>query len=66
MNNHISCCRSGNSTNQFDIHVHKCMKEHDTISEPYFKIYIFMELPHEKYLLPYETYQQSKKHDNMN
>ena len=66
MNNHISGCRSANPINKFDRHVQRCMKNYGITSEPYFKIYMFMEVSHEKYLLPYETYLHSQKHDTMN
>ena len=42
-NDHISKCRTGKSTNKFDIHVHQCSLNH-TPREPFFKAHIFMVL----------------------
>ena len=66
MNNHITGCRWGNSTDKFDNHVYRCLKEQKKSSEPYFKIFTFLEVSHPKYLIPYETYLHSKKYDTMN
>ena len=66
MNNHITGCRWGTSTDRFDNHVFKCMKKNNMSSEPYFKIFTFLEVSQQKYLIPYETYLHSKKYDTMN
>ena len=46
MNCHISESHSGKIVNQFDKHVHGCMKENNCHDEPYFEIYAFMSLKH--------------------
>ena len=73
VNNHISCCRHGTGTDLFDLHVHECAKKHSvtttnenqkSLSEPYFKLYVFMAISnyaalrnHERrlHLLGYDT-----------
>ena len=42
MNNHISSCRLGTSTDRFDNHVFKCRNTHHVNTEPYFEIYVFL------------------------
>ena len=61
MNNHISECKSGITTDVFDLHVHKCMKDPD--AEPLFKIYVYFEVSHPKLLIPYEDHLHSMKFD---
>ena len=63
MNNHISDCRTGRTTDQFDIHVYNC---NITGTEPFFKIYAFMEVTHEHRLLSYEKLLHRLQHDTMN
>ena len=65
MNNHISSCRLGTSTNIFDNHVFNCRK-YNQPSGPYFKIYAFMEIKNENLLLTYESYLHKKGFDTMN
>ena len=65
-NNHISACRSGNSTDQFDNHVHACMKKINVQNEPYFKLMVFMELNDVNKLLVYENYLHKQGHDTIN
>ena len=44
-NNHITCCRHGSGSDLFDLHVHSCAKsKKKPLIEPYFKLYVFMEL----------------------
>ena len=66
MNNHMSDIRTGNSTDIFDLHVHECRKRHNYFDEPYFRLYVFIEVADEKNLLPYEKYFHSLKFDTMN
>ena len=66
INNHISDCRTGNSTDRFDLHVYNCRKEHNITEEPLFLIYVFMTVPHEGMLLSYEKYLHKKGFDTMN
>ena len=56
MNNHITACRYGTSTDKFDNHVFKCSnsKEH-VAKEPYFKVYVFIPVNNENKLLCYES-----------
>ena len=65
-NNHISSCRLGNNDNVFDLHVFKCMKEHNIYCEPYFHIYAFMSVSKEELLLPYEKLLHKKSFDTFN
>ena len=66
MNNHISECRTGRSSDKFDIHVFNCRKRHDFNIEPYFQIYTFMTVPHESMLTTYESFLHKKGFDTMN
>ena len=66
MNNHISECRSGNTSDIFDRHVFKCKEINDINQEPYFQIFAFMTVSRENLLIPYESYLQSKKFDTLN
>ena len=43
MNNHISDCKLGGSSDLFDQHVYECKKQSDTPdAEPYFHIFLYM------------------------
>ena len=66
MNCHISECRSGNTSNIFDNHVFKCMEANNYKQEPFFDIYMFMELKNEYQLDIYEKYLHKKSFDTMN
>ena len=66
MNNHISACRNGGSSDQFDNHVFDCKSKHDTPDvEPYFLVYAFMTVKREN-LLTYEKHLHRKGYDSMN
>ena len=45
INNHISDCRSGNTTDVFDLHVHQCGIENNCLVPPAFRVRAFMKLP---------------------
>ena len=60
MNNHISSCRLGTSTDKFDNHVFNCRAKNNYTLEPYFKMYAFMEIADERLLLTYESYLHKK------
>ena len=62
-NNHISDCRTGRTTDKFDLHVHKCNK---TLTEPFFKLYVFVELSDGSLLDAYEDYIHRSNFDTMN
>lgn len=62
-NNHISGCRTGRTTDKFDLHVHKCNK---TLTEPFFKLYVFVELSDGSLLDAYENYLHRCNFDTMN
>ena len=64
MNNHISSCIHGNSSDKFDNHVYKCLGNKKT--EPYFTIRIMMSLNDSNKLLEYEQYLHTKGYDTMN
>ena len=67
MNNHISDCRLGGSTDLFDKHVFECKKQHEEPDqEPYFHIYAFMTVKKEEFLGTYEKYLHRKGFDSMN
>ena len=66
MNNHITACRHGGSTDLFDEHVYECKKKHpDPDIEPYFHIYAFMTVRKEN-LLTYEKHLHRKGYDTIN
>ena len=65
INNHISACRLGNSTDKFDNHVYKCPHGNNKL-EPYFKLMIFMEVNDTNKLVVYENYLQKQGHDTIN
>ena len=64
MNNHISSCFYGNSSDRFDNHIYKCLGENK--KEPYFKIHVMMSLNDSNKLLEYEHYLHQKGYDTMN
>ena len=66
MNNHITGCRHGNSSDKFDNHVYKCRLEHNLTQEPYFEILALTKLADEKLLLTYEAHFHEKGFDTMN
>lgn len=66
MNNHVTGCRYGNSSDRFDNHVYSCRLKHKCTKEPFFQIYAFIKLPHEHLLITYESYFHSKGFDTMN
>ena len=66
MNNHISACRNGGSSDLFDEHVYQCKQKHpDPDAEPYFHIYAFMIVRKES-LLTYEKHLHKKGYDTIN
>ena len=66
MDNHITGCRHGNSTDVFDNHVHACKKDNNHQFEPYFLIHVFMEINDERQLITYEEYLHNRGFDTMN
>ena len=62
-NGHISSCRLGNSNDIFDNHVFKC-KNND--KEPYFKLWVLMEVNDISKLLVYENYFHKRGMDTIN
>ena len=62
-NNHISDCPSGRTTDKFDLHVHECNK---TLTEPFFKLYVFIEVMDVSLLDAYEAYIHRMGFDTMN
>ena len=64
INNHISECGSGDTSDVFDKHCHKCgayKKE-----EPYFRVYAFMKLNGPEKLLTYEKMLHRRKYATIN
>ena len=66
MNNHISGCRTGRTTDVFDLHVHHCRLQNKNLSPPYFKVYAFMSLKSPDKLLVYEKSLQRRGFDTLN
>ena len=67
MNNHITPCRYGISTDKFDNHAFKRSNKNLYVAkEPYFKVYTFMTVKNENKLLCYEFYLHKKGFDTMN
>ena len=64
MNNHISSCNHGNSTDKFDNHVFNCLGPNK--KEPYFKIHAMMTLNDVNKLLQYEHYFHVNGYDTLN
>ena len=62
-NVHISGCRTGRTTDIFDLHVFECNSRH---VEPFFKMYVFIELMNDSLLDAYERYVHENGHDTMN
>ena len=65
MNNHITSCRLGGSTDKFDNHVFYCMQNQKQ-QEPLFKIVTFMKLADKRNLLFYEKLLQNGGYDSLN
>ena len=67
MNNHITACRYGTSSDKFDNHVFICSNKNEHVTkEPYFKVYAFMTVNNENKLLCYESYLHRMGFDTMN
>ena len=62
-NLHISSCKSGNTSDKFDIHVFNCKKDH---LEPLFKLYVLMEVDNYNKLLIYEHFFHAQGFDVCN
>ena len=62
-NVHITSCRHGNTTDKFDSHVFNCKKKD---IEPYFKLYIMIEVNDIDKLLVYEDYFHKRGMDTLN
>ena len=68
MNNHISSCRNGNSTDIFDKHVYACRKRHGPKGdiEPFFHIYAFYTIKNVDALETHERNLHKQGLDTMN
>ena len=67
MNNHISDCKLGGSSDLFDQHVYECKKQSDTPdAEPYFHIFVYMTVKKSEHLLTYENFLHRRGFDSMN
>ena len=60
---HITSCRNGNTSDKFDNHVHSC--KNDDV-EPYFKLYVLLEVNNINKLLVYEDYFHKQGMDTIN
>ena len=73
-NNHISCSRHGSGSDLFDLHVHACARKQGIKLEekpfkrfePYFKLYVFMELTTYSSLRNHERRLHLQGHDTIN
>jgi hypothetical protein len=68
-NNHMSSCRLGNGSDLFDSHVYECARKHHQtaeIKEPYFKLYVMMELSDYNSLRNHERRLHLQGHDTTN
>ena len=65
VNNHITSCRLGGSTDKFDNHVFYCMQNQKQ-QEPLFKIVTFMKLADKRNLQFYEKLLQNRGYDSLN
>ena len=67
MDNHITACSYGTSTDKFDNHVFKCSYKNDhVVKERYFKVYAFMTVNNESKLLRYKSYLHKMGFDTVN
>ena len=66
LNNHISDCKTGRTSDIFDLHVHECGTKNGCLKPPYFKVFAYMKLSSPDMLLSYEKYLHSKKFDTIN
>ena len=64
MNNYITSCRLGGSTDKFDSHVFYCMQKKKR--EPFFQILTLMKLADKQNLLFYEKPLQNRGYDTLN
>ena len=64
INNHKSDCLSGNTTDLFDLHVHKCGG--NRLRHPYFRVKAFMKLSSPDKLLTYEKLFHERKYATIN
>ena len=62
MNNHMTACRYGTSTNKFDNHVFKCRNK----DKPYFKVPAFVTANNEIKSLCYKSYLHKMRFDTIN
>ena len=66
INQHISDCRTGDSTCKFPIHVYKCDLKNKCLNEPFFEINVMMILKRRNQLEIYENYFHKKGYDTLN
>ena len=66
MNNHISGCRTGRTSDIFDVHVHQCGIVNGILKPPYFKVFAFMALKSADKLLVHEKSLQRRGFDTLN
>ena len=66
VNNHRKDCRSGETSDTFDLHVHECIKTNNFKNEPFFQVFAFLTVKEESMLLTYETYLHKRGFDTMN
>ena len=64
LNNHKSDCKTGRTTDVFDLHVHKCGG--NRMQHPYFRVKAFMKLSSPEKLLTYEKLLHERKYATIN
>ena len=60
LNNHISDCNTGRTSDIFDLHVHNCGIRNHCLKPPFFKVFAYMKLSSPDKLLSYEKYLHNK------
>ena len=66
MNNHISNCRTGRTSDVFDTHVHKCGIKNKCLEPPFFEIRAFMKLSTPDKLITYEKKMHQREYATIN
>ena len=64
MNNRITSCKLGGSTDKSENHIFYCMQNQK--QEPFFQILTFLELANKQNLLLYEKLLQNRGYDTLN
>ena len=66
INNHRNDCRTGDTSDRFDLHVHDCIKKNKLRNEPFFQVLAYLTVKDQNMLLTYESHLHKKGYDTMN